>query len=114
MAKIDETKQETVAEEKTRSTTGKRVATRKTASNGATKKVAKKAVTRKAAPKKKVARKGAARSSPHPVSLTLEDLRHMIATAAYYKAEARGFQPGHEQRDWLDAEAEMNALLSGD
>ncbi len=29
-----------------------------------------------------------------------------IAVAAYYKAEARGFQPGHDIEDWLTAEAE--------
>ena len=29
------------------------------------------------------------------------------AECAYYKAEARGFEPGHEIQDWLEAEAEM-------
>ena len=28
-----------------------------------------------------------------------------IAESAYYKAEARGFSPGHELDDWLAAEA---------
>lgn len=28
-----------------------------------------------------------------------------IATAAYYRAEARGFMPGNELDDWLEAEA---------
>ena len=28
----------------------------------------------------------------------------MIAEAAYYNAESRGFAPGHEMEDWLDAE----------
>lgn len=32
-----------------------------------------------------------------------------IATAAYYKAEARGFVPGFEMEDWLRAEAEVDA-----
>jgi Protein of unknown function (DUF2934) len=31
-----------------------------------------------------------------------------IATAAYYRAEARGFVPGLELDDWLDAETEYN------
>lgn len=31
-----------------------------------------------------------------------------IATLAYYKAQARGFEPGHELEDWLLAEAEVN------
>lgn len=30
-----------------------------------------------------------------------------LATAAYFKAEARGFAPGRELDDWLSAEAEM-------
>lgn len=29
-----------------------------------------------------------------------------IAVSAYYKAQARGFQAGHELEDWLTAEAE--------
>lgn len=31
----------------------------------------------------------------------------MIAEAAYYRAERRGFAPGHELEDWLRAEAEI-------
>lgn len=34
--------------------------------------------------------------------------RQRIAEIAYYKAERRGFAPGHEERDWLDAESEMD------
>lgn len=30
-----------------------------------------------------------------------------IATAAYFRAEQRGFAPGHELADWLAAEAEV-------
>ncbi|WP_047537690.1 DUF2934 domain-containing protein [Methylotenera versatilis] len=32
-----------------------------------------------------------------------------VALCAYYKAEARGYEPGHEIQDWLDAEAEIAA-----
>jgi Protein of unknown function (DUF2934) len=35
----------------------------------------------------------------------------MIAEAAYYRAEARGFEAGHELEDWLSAEAEVDLLL---
>ena len=35
----------------------------------------------------------------------------LIAEAAYYRAEKRGFAPGHEQGDWLAAEAEVDAKL---
>jgi hypothetical protein len=31
----------------------------------------------------------------------------MIAKRAYFKAEARGFAPGHELEDWLAAEREV-------
>jgi hypothetical protein len=31
----------------------------------------------------------------------------MIAEAAYYKAESRGFAPGHEMEDWLEAENDI-------
>ena len=31
-----------------------------------------------------------------------------IAVSAYYKAQARGFEPGYELEDWLAAEAEEN------
>ena len=36
-----------------------------------------------------------------------EDKLSCIAVVAYYKAEARGYEPGHEMQDWLDAEAEI-------
>lgn len=39
----------------------------------------------------------------------VEDRLQRIATIAYYKAEARGFVPGLETDDWLQAEAEVDA-----
>ena len=38
------------------------------------------------------------------------DITSEIALSAYYKAEARGYEPGHELQDWLDAEAEVSKL----
>lgn len=35
-----------------------------------------------------------------------------IAVAAYYKAEARGFEPGKEMQDWLEAESELVERLT--
>ena len=35
----------------------------------------------------------------------------LIAKAAYFRAEKRGFVPGHETEDWLAAEAEVDARL---
>ncbi|MGO9513088.1 MAG: DUF2934 domain-containing protein [Steroidobacteraceae bacterium] len=34
-----------------------------------------------------------------------------IAEAAYFRAERRGFAPGHELEDWLAAEREINERL---
>ncbi|MEQ1487343.1 MAG: DUF2934 domain-containing protein [Methylotenera sp.] len=39
--------------------------------------------------------------------LKIEDDVCLVAVCAYYKAEARGFEPGHEMDDWLAAEAEV-------
>lgn len=37
--------------------------------------------------------------------------RQMIAEAAYFKAERRGFNGGDAVRDWCEAEAEIDARL---
>ena len=42
------------------------------------------------------------------------NLDAMIAEAAYYKAEKRGFYPGNDIRDWLEAKSEIIALVYGD
>ncbi len=36
--------------------------------------------------------------------ICLPDVSAKIAECAYYKAESRGFEPGHEVEDWLEAE----------
>ncbi len=38
--------------------------------------------------------------------------REMIAQAAYFRAERRGFEPGHELDDWLAAEMEVDTGLT--
>ena len=35
----------------------------------------------------------------------------LIAEAAYFRAEKRGFAPGHEHEDWLAAESEVDRGL---
>ena len=35
----------------------------------------------------------------------------MVEKAAYYHAERRGFEPGHELEDWLQAEAEIDEFM---
>jgi hypothetical protein len=37
-----------------------------------------------------------------------DERRRRVALAAYYRAERRGFAPGHELEDWLAAEAEID------
>jgi hypothetical protein len=34
--------------------------------------------------------------------------RQMVAERAFFKAEKRGFAPGHEMDDWLEAEKEVS------
>jgi hypothetical protein len=36
--------------------------------------------------------------------------RAMIADAAYFRAERRGFAPGHELEDWLAAELDLTNI----
>jgi hypothetical protein len=38
-----------------------------------------------------------------------DSLSQAISAAAYYRAEARGFEPGHELEDWIEAEREVAA-----
>ncbi|MGZ8217502.1 sterol desaturase family protein [Methylomagnum sp.] len=45
-----------------------------------------------------------------PMASASLNLHAMIAEAAYYRAEKRGFAPGQECRDWLEAEREIRAL----
>jgi hypothetical protein len=59
--------------------------------------------------RRKINGKAATRpSAENDRSVDIEDLQDHIATAAYYKAEARGFIPGLEIDDWLEAETELN------
>lgn len=41
-----------------------------------------------------------------------ENASAMIAEAAYFRSEQRGFVPGYELADWLAAEEEVAAILS--
>jgi len=41
------------------------------------------------------------------------DREGMIAEAAYYLAERRGFEGGDPVADWLEAEAEIDAIIDG-
>lgn len=50
-------------------------------------------------------------SSTGQIAANGEDRHGMIATAAYYRAERRAFNGGCETEDWLEAEAEIDAML---
>jgi len=45
-------------------------------------------------------------------SVTAEQRQVMICEAAYYIAEHRGFEPGHDMDDWLAAEQQIDAALT--
>jgi hypothetical protein len=40
-------------------------------------------------------------------TICLQDRDAKIEELAYYKAESRGFEPGHELEDWLKAEQDF-------
>jgi len=44
------------------------------------------------------------------VNPSSDELADMIATAAYYCAEQRHFEPGYELEDWLTAERQIKAM----
>ena len=46
-------------------------------------------------------------------SASEEQVRAMIAEAAYYRAEKRGFSPGMEIEDWIAAEADVRSRALG-
>jgi len=39
-------------------------------------------------------------------------LHHQIEVAAYFRAEHRGFAPGHAVDDWLEAERELEDQIA--
>jgi hypothetical protein len=52
------------------------------------------------------------RADVTPAVIDPERRRALIAEIAYYRAERRGFEPGHEAEDWLSAEAEVDTALT--
>ena len=76
------------------------------------------ATTKKSEPTKKtpataLAKPASAKKSPAKKVPTVspEHRYHMIATAAYFLAERRGFAGGYQMQDWIAAEAEIDAQL---
>ncbi len=51
---------------------------------------------------------------PDSVSpLNAQERQMLVARAAYFRAEKRGFAPGGELQDWIEAEAEVLRLIGG-
>jgi hypothetical protein len=69
------------------------------------------AAPKKAATPRKVpaARQAAAPKAP-AAPATPVDRDEMVRVAAYFRAQRRGFAPGYEVSDWLEAQAEVDAL----
>ena len=63
--------------------------------------------------RKRAPRKAAIRQITPTPALFFDPERRadLIAEAAFFRAEKRGFSPGHEMDDWLAAESEVDALL---
>ena len=55
---------------------------------------------------KRAKRKLSVISNPPDAARNEIERNACIALSAYYKAQARGFEPGYELADWLAAEAE--------
>jgi hypothetical protein len=68
---------------------------------------------RRAAPRTTAPRNAAAANTtaPRPAANAKtpsnEEIYRLIAETAYFKAKARGFEPGGEIQDWIEAEAEI-------
>lgn len=71
------------------------------------------AASGKTPPRRKSASKAAVRDV-RKLNIAGEDRLRLIAEAAYFRAEQRGFVPGQELEDWLAAEIEIDALLGED
>ncbi len=56
--------------------------------------------------------RGSRRKADSATTITAAERFSMIETAAYYRAERRGFRSGHETDDWLSAEAEVDAMIA--
>lgn len=60
------------------------------------------------------AKQGNSHARPDSVSPLSAQERHvLVARAAYFRAEKRGFAPGGELQDWIEAEAEVLRLIGG-
>ena len=78
----------------------------------AKKPAAAKVAVKKAAAPKAAEKKPAAKRAGKAMNVTAEQRYRMVAEAAYYRAESNQFK-SDPVRDWIEAESDIAALLSG-
>ena len=89
-----------------KASTKKKVAVKK-------KSVKKKVAVKKSATKKRVVKKrSAATKKVTNPQVSPRERYEMIATMAYYRAEKRNFEQGHDYQDWLECEEIVDKMLS--
>jgi hypothetical protein len=69
------------------------------------------AAPRKAPAKLAAAKPGARARAGAAGAPTADERLRMVEMAAFFRAERRGFEPGHEVEDWIAAEAEIDGLF---
>jgi hypothetical protein len=64
-------------------------------------------------PARRADAQGAPQATPNNAGrLTTEEIRVLVSDAAYLRAAARDFEPGHDLEDWFAAEAEIHERLA--
>lgn len=81
----------------------------RTGSGSAAPGIVRKSLVKKAAEKPGIAESKATRDAESAV--LHEERNALIAQAAYFRAERRGFEAGHELEDWLAAEQDIERAL---
>ena len=91
----------------------KKVAAKPAAKTVVKKAPAAKAEIAEAKPAKKTVAKATASSvKKNTAAISPEHRYHMIGTAAYFKAQQRGFEAGYHVQDWIAAEKDIDAMLN--
>lgn len=82
---------------------------RKPRATAAPKPAARKAAAAARPPTRKTVSKSSSRPpGPSPIGPSPAEREQLVRTAAYFRAQRRGFEPGYEWEDWLAAEAEVS------
>lgn len=72
---------------------------------------------RRKAPRKATPKPDSKASTPMAANLRAnvspDEAKRLIAEAAYYRAKQRGFAPGRELEDWIEAESEVMGRING-